>query len=70
MTKQKRRPKGENIIIVGDFSLRSLLMRRMREITIHADSLSPIPCTSLDPNHGYPFTFFLMNSTILKTNIA
>ena len=39
MTKQKRRQKKKNTIILGYFSLKSLHMKRMREITIHANSL-------------------------------
>jgi len=70
--KTKKRPKMENTTILGDFPLKYLHMRRIREIIIHADSLSNngYPFTFLDPNNGYPFTSFLLNSTTLETNKA
>jgi len=29
-----------------------------------------LPCTSLDSNHGYPFTSFLLKSTTVKAKRA
>jgi len=62
--------KGENVPILSVFPLQSLHLRRGGEITIHADSLSPLPCASLDPNHRYSFIFFFFNSGTLETNRA
>ena len=42
MTKQKRRSKRKNTTSLGDFSLKSLHKRRMREITAHTDPLFPL----------------------------
>jgi len=47
MTKQKRRSKRGNTTILGDFPLRSLHMRRMREIIVHAYPFSPFPAHPL-----------------------
>jgi len=43
MTKQKGRSKRENTTILGGFPLKSLHMKRMREITLYADPFSPFP---------------------------
>jgi len=47
MTKQKGIPKRENTTIIGGFLLKSLHKKRMREITLHVDPLSPFPAHPL-----------------------
>jgi len=60
--KAKSKEKMGNTIIVHGFSLQFLHLRREREMIVHRNPLSPLPCTSLDPNYGYPLTSFLFNS--------
>ena len=47
MTKQKGRPTRENTTTLGGFPLKSLHMKRMRGITLHAYPLSPFPAHPL-----------------------
>jgi len=70
MKKQKGMSKRENTTVLGGFSFKSLHMKRMREITLQADPLSPFPAHPLIQIMYNSFSSFLLNSTTLETNRA
>jgi len=66
--KPKIKARRENTTILHDFPLQSLHLRGMGEIIVHSDPLSPLSCTSLNPNHSLIFFFF--NSRAFEANRA
>jgi len=67
MTKKKKAKKGKH------HHLRWLFLQIFayeKDEKNHCSWISTLslPCTSLDPNHGYPLTYFLLNSTTLEAN--
>jgi len=40
----------------------------LRGEDIYCSQVYPLFCTSLNSNHGYPFTSFLLNSTFMEAN--